>query len=303
MEITFLGTAGAIPTEKRSLPAIFLHHMGEYMLFDCGEGCQRQMRIAKINFMKINNIFITHLHADHFMGLPGLIQSMDFFDRTMPLEIYGPRGIEETMQHMLSMGTFRPDRLEIQVHEIGEGTVLKGEKYSITCARTEHTNNSLAYCFQEDSKRTFIKKKALALGIPEGPLFSKLQRGESVEYKGKKFTPEQVLDEPIPGRKIVYTGDTRMCQSVIDLAKGADILIHDATYSKEDEDTLEERDHSTAEQAAIVAKKAKVGKLYLTHISQRYPDPLHLQKEAQEVFPESYVAEDFMTVKVQKKHK
>jgi ribonuclease Z len=303
MEIVFLGTAGAIPTEKRSLPAIFLQHLGEYILFDCGEGCQRQMRMAKINFMKINNIFITHMHADHFMGLPGLIQSMDFFDRTKPLEIYGPKGIKDTVNHILSLGTFRPDRLEIQVHEIDEGVILKGERYSISCARTEHTNASLAYCFQEDAKRTFIKKKALELGIPEGALFSKLQRGQSVEYKGKKFTPDQVLDEPIPGRKMVYSGDTRMCQSVIDLAKGADILIHDGTYSKDDEDVIDRADHSTAEQAAEVAKKANVGKLYITHISQRYPDVSILEKEARKVFPESYIAEDFMRIKLAKKHK
>lgn len=296
-----MGTAGAIPTEKRSLPAIFLQHLGEYMLFDCGEGCQRQMRIAKINFMKINNVFITHLHADHFMGLPGMIQSMDFFERTKPLEIYGPKGIQETVDHMLAMGTFRPDHLEVQVHEIGEGVVLKGEKYTITCAPAEHTNNSLAYCFQEDEKRTFIKKKALALGIPEGPLFSRLQRGEAVEYKGKKYSPEQVLDDPIPGRKIVYSGDTRVCQSVTNLARGADILIHDGTYSKEDEETIDKRDHSTAAQAAQAAKKAKVGKLYLTHISQRYPDASVLEREAREIFAESYVAEDFMKIKVTRK--
>jgi ribonuclease Z len=301
MEIVFLGTAGTIPTEKRNLSAVLLDYLGEYFLFDCGEGSQRQMRIAGINFMRIDNVFITHLHADHFIGLAGMIQSMDFLERKKPLEIYGPAGLEDTMEHMLSMGTFKLDSLELQVHEIDEGTVLKGERYSISCARTEHMKRSLAYCFHEDSKRTFLKKKALSLGIPEGKLFSLLQKGHSVEYKGKKYTPDMVLDHPIPGRKVVYTGDTRACKSVTDLAQGADVLIHDATYSKQETEALEKSDHSTAEQAAQVAKKAGVGKLYLTHISQRYPDAKNLEDEAREVFPESYVAEDFMRLKIPKK--
>jgi len=300
MEIVFLGTAGAIPTEKRNLPAIFLDYMGEYFLFDCGEGTQRQMRIAGINFMRIDNVFITHLHADHFMGLAGLIQSMDFLERKKTLEIYGPSGLEETMDHMLSMGTFRPDCLEIHVHEIDEGIVIKGERYGISCRRTEHTNASLAYCFQEDAKRKFLKPKALALGLPEGHLFSKLQRGEAIEYKGKKYTPDQVLGDPVTGRKMVYTGDTRACQAVLELAQDADVLIHDGTYSAQDTESLEKSDHSTITQAAELAKKAKVKKLYLTHISQRYPDPKPLEEEAREVFPGSYIAEDFMRIKVAK---
>ena len=300
MEIVFLGTAGAIPTEKRSLPAVFLDYMGDYFLFDCGEGTQRQMRIAGINFMRIDHVFITHLHADHFMGLAGMIQSMDFLERKKPLEIYGPAGMKETLDHMLSLGTFRPDCLEIQVHEIGLGVVLKGERYSISCARTEHTNNSLAYCFQEDEKRTFLKQKALSLGIPEGRLFSRLQKGESVEYKGKKIEADQVLSDPVPGRRVIYTGDTRACRSVLELAKDADVLIHDGTYSSQDQEALDKRDHSTAAQAAEIAKNAGAKKLYITHISQRYPDAKILEQEAREIFPESYVAEDFMRIKVEK---
>jgi len=250
--------------------------------------------------MRINNVFISHLHADHFMGLPGLIQSMDFMERKKPLEIYGPTGTADTMDHMLSMGTFRPDALEIQIHEIDEGIAIKGERYSITAIRVEHTRNSLGFIFQEDPKRTFIKQKALDLGIPEGHLFSKLQRGEAVEYKGKVYKPDQVLSDPVPGRKIAYTGDTRACDAVRRMAKDADILIHDGTYSQADLDKVEDRDHSTAAQAAQTAKEAGVKKLYLTHISQRYPDPKMLQEEARAIFPESYIAEDLMRIKVPK---
>jgi ribonuclease Z len=300
MELVFIGTSGCVPTEKRGLPSILLEYLSEQFLFDCGEGTQRQMRIAGINFMRIDRVFITHLHADHFIGLGGMIQSMDFLERTRPLEIYGPRGMKDTMHHMLSMGTFKLDSLEVRVHEIDEGVVLKGDRYTISCARTIHTTHSLAYCFEEDLKRKFLKEKALSLGIPEGRLFSKLQRGEAIELDGKKITPEQVLSDPIRGRKIVYTGDTRVCESILKLAEDADILIHDGTFSHEDVENTEKADHSTVVQAAEVAKKANVKRLYLTHISQRYPDPEPLEKEAREVFKESYIAEDFMKVKVKK---
>jgi len=298
MELVFLGTSGCVPTEKRNLSAIFLDYMNEYFLFDCGEGTQRQMRLAGINFMRIDHIFITHLHADHFLGLGGMIQSMDFMERVPPLNIYGPRGLKETIDHMLSMGTFKLDSLKLNVHEVDEGEVLKGERYRVSCVRTKHTTNSLAYCFEEDFKRKFLKKKALDLGIPEGRMFSQLQRGKEVEVKGKKFKPEQVLSEPIPGRKIVYSGDTRACKAVENLAKDADVLVHDGTFSHEEIENLKKADHATVKQAAELAKRAKVKKLYLTHISQRYPDAKPLEKEAREVFKESYIAEDFMKVKI-----
>ncbi len=298
MELVFLGTSGCVPTEKRNLSAIFLDYMNEYFLFDCGEGTQRQMRIAGINFMKIGHILITHLHADHFLGLGGMIQSMDFMERVPPLDIYGPRGLKETIDHMLSMGTFKLDSLKLNIHEVDEGEVLKGDRYKITCVRTKHTANSLAYCFEENSKRKFLKEKALALGIPEGRLFSRLQRGRVVEFNGKEFSPEDVLSKPIPGRRVVYSGDTRICKAVEMLARNADVLIHDGTFSHKDIESLKKADHATVKQAAELAKRAEVKKLYLTHISQRYPDPKPLEEEAREVFPDSYIAEDFMRVKI-----
>jgi ribonuclease Z len=300
MEITFLGTSGCVPTKERNLSSVILEYLGEFFLFDCGEGSQRQMRFAGINFMRIDNVFITHLHADHFLGLGGLIQSMDFLERTRTLEIYGPEGLKETMEHMLSMGTFQMDCMSVNVHEINPGIVREGERYVVTCDRTMHTRNSLAYCLEEKPKRKFLKKKALELGIPEGRLFSKLQMGEAVEFKGRRIAPDQVLSKPIPGRKMVYTGDTRVCDSVIKLAENADVLIHDGTFSHEDLENIEKAGHSTVKQAAEVAKNANVKKLFLTHISQRYTDAKKLEEEAREIFPESYVAEDLMRVKVPK---
>ncbi|OYT39179.1 MAG: ribonuclease Z [Candidatus Altiarchaeales archaeon ex4484_43] len=300
MELVFLGTSGCVPTRERNLSCILLEYLGEYFLFDCGEGSQRQMRFAGINFMRIDKVFITHLHADHFLGLGGMIQSMDFLERTRPLDIYGPRGLKKTMEHMLSMGTFKMDSMSVRVHEIKPGLVIEGNRYKITCARTEHTENSLAYCFEEKPKRRFLKKRALELGVPEGRLFSKLQRGETVEIKGRKITPDQVLTKPIPGRKVVYTGDTRVCENIIKLAENADVLIHDGTFSHEELEKVAKAGHSTVKQAAEVAKKANVKRLFLTHISQRYTDPKKLEREAREIFPESYIAEDLMRIKIEK---
>ncbi len=298
MEFIFLGTSGCVPTEERNLSCILLEYLSEYFLFDCGEGSQRQMRFAGINFMRIDNVFITHLHADHFLGLGGMIQSMDFLERTRPLNIYGPKGLKETIGHLLSIGTFRMDSMSVKVHEIKPGIVKEGERYTITCAKTEHTENSIAYCFEEKPRRRFLKKKALELGIPEGRLFSRLQRGETVEFEGREISPDQVLSKPIQGRKIVYTGDTRACGEIIKLAENADILIHDGTFSHEELDKVAKAGHSTVKQAAEVAKKANAKRLFLTHISQRYTDPGKLEKEAREIFPDSHVAEDFVRVRV-----
>ena len=300
MEITFLGTSGTIPTEKRGLPAVHLNYLGEPMLFDCGEGTQRQMRLAGLNFMNVDNVYLTHLHADHFLGLGGMLQSMDFLERKTPLTIHGPPGTKETIEKLLSLGTFQLDYLIVNTNEVGEGLVYRGERYTVTCAKTAHTRNSVAYCFTEDPHRKFDKPKALKLGVPESRLFSKLQNGESVEVKGRTITPDMVLMDPIPGRKVVYTGDTRPCRAVEELAKGADVLIHECMFSHEDLEDVKDMAHSTTKQAAEIAKKAGVKRLHLTHISQRYTEPEKLQAEAREVFPESYIAEDFMKVKVDK---
>jgi len=300
MEITFLGTSGTLPTERRGLSAVHLDYLGEPMLFDCGEGTQRQMRHAGLNFMSLDNIYITHLHADHFLGLGGMLQSMDFLERNTPLTIHGPPGTKETIEKLLTLGTFELDHLTVSMHEVSEGLVFEGKRYTVTAAKTSHTKNSIAYCFTENSHRKFNKPRALELGIPEGRLFSNLQDGQTIEFKGKTITPDMVLGDPISGRKVVYTGDTRPCQSVIDLSCGADVLIHESMFSSEDLESTKDAAHSTTKQAAEIAAKAGVKALYLTHISQRYTDPKKLEAEAREVFPNSFIAEDFMKVKVQK---
>lgn len=300
MEIIFLGTSGCVPTKERNLPGLVIRYLGEPYLFDPGEGTQRQMTHSGVSFMKIDHIFITHLHADHFLGLGGMIQSMDFLERTRELNIYGPKGLKGTIDNLLTLGTFVLENFRINVHEIGAGKIYENNKVRVTCARTIHTKNSIAYCFEEKAHRKFLKQKALDLGIPEGRLFSKLQGGETVEYNGKKVTPDQVLSDPVLGRKVVYTGDTKPAEDVIKLAKNADVLIHEATIAHEDVESMKDMFHSTTKQAAEVAKKANAGKLFLVHISQRYTEPDKLEKEAREIFKESYVASDLMKVKVEK---
>ncbi|MBU0763075.1 MAG: ribonuclease Z [Candidatus Altiarchaeota archaeon] len=300
MEVTFLGTSGCIPTEKRGLSALHLDYLGEHMLFDCGEGTQRQMRIAGLNFMNLKNIYITHLHADHFLGLGGMMQSMDFLERKDILTIHGPQGIEESVEKLITIGTFQLDHLTVKVNEIDEGIVYRGERYTVSAAKTIHSKSSVAYCFTEDPHRKFNKPKALELGIPEGKLFSKLQNGESVEVNGKTITEDMVLMDPIPGRKLVYTGDTRPCKSVTDLSTNADLLIHEAMFSQEDIESTKDAAHSTTIQAAEIAKKANVKQLALTHISQRYTEPEKLLTEAQSIFPNTVIAEDFLKIQIPK---
>jgi ribonuclease Z len=309
MEILFLGTAGTVPTETRNHPAVIVEYLNEPFLFDCGEGTQRQMRLADVNPMRINHIFITHFHADHILGLGGLIRSIDFMGREKELNIYAPEGFQKILGHLVSIGAYIPHRFKINVFEADEGIVYEGKNYTISCTPTDHTGvKSVAYCFSENDKRHFLKEKALSLGVPEGKLFSRLQKGNPVEIKIKEgdkiinkiITPDDVLSDSVPGRKVIYTGDTKPCENVIKLAKDCDVLIHDSTFSEEQDDIVCEMGHSTAKQAAEVAKSANAKALYLTHISQRYTDPKKLEKEAREVFENSYLAHDFMRVYVKK---
>ena len=229
--------------------------------------------------------------------------------RENELNIYAPSGFQRILDNLISIGAYRPERFKINVHKAEEGIILKDKNYTVSCTETDHTGvKSVAYCFCENTKRTFLKQKALSLGVPEGRLFSRLQKGNPVEIEIKEndkivkkiISPDDVLSDPIPGRKVVYTGDTKPCKNIIKIAKNCDVLIHDSTFSEEQKDVVEEMGHSTAKQAAEVAKSANAKSLYLMHISQRYTEPKKLEKEAREVFEKSYIAYDFMRVEVAK---
>ncbi len=299
MELIFLGTSSAIPTSRRNHSAIALKAFGEIMLFDCGEGTQLQLSKSKISPMKITRIFITHFHGDHILGLPGLIQSMAFMGRKEPLHVFGPKGLVSLINNVRNLGYYSLG-FQIYMHEIIEGTILEEESYRVSCYPMKHTILNFAYKIEEKRRPKFIKEKALALGIKPGPNFGMLQKGIPVYVGNKTIMPEQVLGGERKGIKIVYSGDTCPSKDMVKFAEDADILIHESTFEAAYEDKSYETGHSTSKQAADIAKKAKVKKLFLTHISTRYKKSDLIEAEAREIFNNSVVAEDFMHVEVKR---
>ena len=300
LRVVFLGTAGSVPTIQRSLPAIAVQRKGELILFDCGEGLQRQMIRARIGFHRKTKVFITHMHGDHVLGLPGLFQTMSLLDRERKLEVYGPSGIrafvEATQQTVQFTLTF-----SIEVFEIEEaGLICEEKEYEIHAVWTDHVIPSLAYALTEKPRPgKFHQEKAKSLGVPKGPLWSKLQHGSAVKFSdGRIVKPKDVLGPPRPGRKVVYTGDTRPVEKFVEFAENADLLIHDATFDDELAERAHEDGHSTASQAADTAKKAGAKRLVLTHISARYKKPDLLLEQAKKNFPKVDVAEDFMKIEL-----
>jgi ribonuclease Z len=300
LKVTFLGTAGSVPTPKRSLPAILIQREGEQIMFDCGEGVQRQMIKAKVGFHKKMKIFITHMHGDHVLGLPGLLQTMALLDRERKLDVYGPSGvkrflesIKETVQFVLTF--------PVEIHEIFEpSTVCQEKDYVVETVWAKHVIPSLAYALVEKPRPgKFYPEKAKALGVPEGPLWGELHHGKEVRLpNGKIVKPEDVMGPRRPGRKIVYTGDTKPFRGLVKFAANADLLIHDATLDDTLAGRAEEDGHSTPSQAATIAKKAKAKKLVLTHISARYDDASLLLEQARKLFKNTQVAEDFLKIEI-----
>ncbi len=300
LHIVFLGTAAGVPTPKRSLPAILVQREGEQLMFDCGEGVQRQMLLAHGSLNRKMKIFITHMHGDHVLGLPGLLQTMALLNRERKLDVYGPprindflQGIRETVQFVLTF--------PVVIHEIEEaGVVCEEGEYCVEAIRSKHAIPSFAYAYVEKPRPgRFHPKKAEALGVPEGPLWGKLQRGQNVRLpNGHAVKPEEVMDPSRLGRKIVYTGDTRPFRLLEKFAFGADLLIHDSTMGEELAERAKEYGHSTPNQAARTAKKAEAKKLILTHISQRYEDTSVWLKQAKKIFKNTSVAEDFMKLDI-----
>lgn len=299
MQVIFLGTSGGIPTARRSLPAIAIKRGAELILFDCGEGTQRQMILAKVGFCRKTRIFITHMHGDHVLGLPGLFQTMSMLDRTSRLDIYGPPGIRNFVEAIMQTVRFTLT-FPIATHEVEEGIAYKDQEYEIHAAWVNHNVPTLAYALVEKERLgKFYPEKAKKLGVPEGPLWAKLKRGEEIRLKdGRIVRPNEVVGPPRHGRKIAYSSDTKQTDSVVNLAKNADLLIHEATLDDELREKAEEDGHSTAGQAAEVAAKAKVKRLLLFHISARYEDPTILLEQANKVFQHVQVAEDLMKVEV-----
>ncbi|MCX8170355.1 MAG: ribonuclease Z [Candidatus Bathyarchaeota archaeon] len=300
LRIIFLGTAASVPTNDRSLPSIIVQREGDILMLDCGEGTQRQMIKAKIGLNRKMAIFITHMHGDHVLGLPGVIQTMSLLGRDKSLQIYGPAGIKDFLESIFKTVKFWLS-FSIEINEIEyEGTVHKEREYEVQAVWAEHSTQSLAYAFIEKPKPgKFHPEKATALGIPKGPLWSALQRGEEVTLPdGRIVKPSDVMGPPRPGRKIVYSGDTRPSEKIAYLAENADVLIHEATLSDDLAEKAREEGHSTPSEAAQIALKANVKLLVLTHISARYSDPSVLLEQAKKIFPNTLIPKDLDIVEV-----
>lgn len=300
MHVIFLGTAASVPTPKRNLPSVLVQWKGEHMMFDCGEGVQRQMIIARSGFHKKMKVFITHMHGDHVLGLPGLLQTMAMLNRERHLDIYGPIGVSNFLEGIRESTQFGLT-FHVVIHEIeSEGTICDEEEYTVQAVLADHLIPDFAYAFIEKPRPgRFYPKRAQALGLPEGPLWSKLQQGQSVKLaNGQTVKSSNVMGPSRMGRKIVYTGDTRPSSNVAKLAARADMLIHDGTLSGELAERADEEGHSTPAGAAKIAKKANVKQLVLTHISARYDDTSALLKEAKKIFRKTIIAEDFMKLEI-----
>jgi ribonuclease Z len=292
IRVTFLGTAAARPTVGRNVSGIALQREGDLFLFDCGEGTQRQMMRFGSGF-GVQGIFITHLHADHFLGVVGLIRTLGLQGREEPLSLYGPPGSEGVLRDAVHLGV---DRLPFPVHfrEMSPGDSVEFGEYEVAAFQALHGTPAIGFALRELPRLgRFDPDRARALGVPEGPLFGRLHKGESIKVGGRVIDPAEVVGEPRPGRLLVYTGDSRPTGDTRRIAEGADVLIHEATFTEDEADRAHSTFHSTARGAAQVALDASVHRLILTHISARYAnDPAPLLEEAKRVFPSSTVAHD-----------
>ena len=286
LRVTFLGTSGAVPTTERNPSAIFLRREGDAFLFDVGEGTQRQMMRFHTGF-DVEAIFLSHIHGDHVLGLPGLIQTMDFNEREGPLSIFTPRGTRSAVVDLIHAVGNDPS-FPVAVREVeGGDVVLDRADYRIEAVATDHLTPSVGYALVEDERKgRFDRERAEELGVPVGPKFSELHEGNPVTLEdGTVVRPEEVVGPPRPGRSIVYSGDTRPVDAIATVVAEADVLVHDATFTSEARDRALETAHSTAAEAGEVAARAGAKRLVLTHISSRYAGNTGtLKEEAQETF-------------------
>ncbi|MBV9167284.1 MAG: ribonuclease Z [Solirubrobacterales bacterium] len=291
LSIFFAGTAGSVPTARRGMPALLLRRGGERVLFDCGEGTQRQL-VGTVGLADLSDIFITHYHADHWLGLPGLLKTFDLRAREKPLRIHGPRGLRELLAIVVrAVGRVR---FELALRELEPGEEITREGYRIAPFAVTHRGSSLGYVAYEDERPgVFDPDAAVRLGLTPGPEFGRVQHGETVHG----VAPDQVMGPARPGRKLAISGDTMPCESLLVAAYRADLLVHEATFAEEERERAAEAGHSTATQAAEMARDAGVVMLALTHFSTRYPVGL-LREEARATFANTVVPRDFDLIEV-----
>ncbi|CAN5249903.1 ribonuclease Z [soil metagenome] len=297
LDLVFLGTAGSMPTAQRAPAALLVRRGGERLLFDCAEGTQRQLLKSSVGLVDLPEIFITHFHADHILGLPGLFKTFALRGREVPLDVYGPSGLVDllsSLKRVVGKLTY-----EVKLNELEPGDVLERGDHRLATFAVRHGVKALGWSLIEATRPgRFDVERADALGVPNGPDRGALQRGEAVTLAdGRTVTPDQVLGPVRAGRKIVLTGDTAPSEGIVEAAWGADVLVTEATFSEEEKERAEETMHQTATQAAQAAQRAGVGLLALTHLSNRYFGP-EITREARDVFPDTVVPRDFDVVEV-----
>ena len=299
MEIIFLGTSSMVPTKERNQSSVFITYGNDGILVDCGEGTQKQFKIAGIPLTKVTKILISHWHGDHVLGLPGLIQTLRSSTTEHHLQVFGPKGTKVQFEHMEKAFYMEDDSrgLTLEVSDIEKEILFENDDYSIKAKKLQHSVPCLGYSIIEKDKVHVNISAAKKLGLPEGPMLGELQQGKPVVWKGRQIKPEEVT-YATKGKKVTVVMDTELCNAAVELAEGSDLLICEATYANDMEEKAAGYKHMTAGQAAMIANKAGVAKLVLTHFSQRYKNTQKLEEDARTTFDNVICAKDFMRVKV-----
>jgi ribonuclease Z len=297
LDLVFLGTSGSMPTAQRAPAAVLLRRGGERLLFDCAEGTQRQLLRSNVGLIELREVFLTHYHADHYLGLPGMLKTFSLRGREVPITIYGPPGLRDLFSALRRI--FGRLSYTVELKELRPGDELIREDYRLEAFAVSHGVSAVGYGLVEDARPgRFDVQAADALGVPSGPERGALQRGESVTLvDGTTITPDRVLGPARPGRKVVISGDGGPAESVIEAARNADVLVHEATFCEDERERARETQHSTALEAAGVARAAEVELLALTHLSNRYFGG-EVVREARTIFPNTVVPRDFDTIDV-----
>jgi ribonuclease Z len=296
LDLVFLGTAGSMPTTDRSPTALLLRRGGDRLLFDCAEGTQRQMLRSSVGLLDLREVFLTHYHADHYLGLPGMLKTFALRGREVPITIYGPPGLGDLFGSLRRI--FGKLTYPYELVELRPGDALDRGDHGISVFAVEHGVSAIGYALvEEDRPGRFDVEAADALGVPAGPERGALQSGQAVTVDGRLVTPDQVLGEPRPGRTVVIAGDTAPSVSVVEAARGADLLVHGATFLEDERKRARETAHSTAREAAGIARESGVDMLALTHLSSRYFGP-EAVREARAVFAETVVPRDFDIIEI-----
>ena len=296
LNVVFAGTSASAPTAHRGVAALVVRRGGDTLLFDCGEGTQRQL-LRSIGLADLREVFITHFHADHVLGIPGMLKTFALRGRELPLTIYGPRGLKGLMRDLEPL--YNRLSYELDIVELEPGEAVGFDDYEVTGFSVDHQGTAFGYAVVEDARPgRFDEDEARRLGVPPGPEFGKLQRGQSVTVAdGSTVEPSQVLGEARLGRKVVYSGDTAPCESLRIAAHQADLLVHESSFGDEEVERAAETRHSTARQAAEIARDAEVKLLCLNHVSARYFGK-ELREQAREVFANTEMPRDFDSVEI-----